>query len=161
MELRQFSFRKSAILRHSSLRRVWSAVLTAVVLSLAVAAAQDKAQAGFDTERLGRIQQRMQEYVNAGEAAGIVTMVLRSGTVVQKTAVGMQNIEDKRSMREDSIFQIMSMTKPITAVGIMMLCEEGKISLFDEVQRYLPEFRDQMVNVNGWLKKPSRADPNR
>ncbi|MGC2474638.1 MAG: serine hydrolase domain-containing protein [Candidatus Sulfotelmatobacter sp.] len=157
MELRQFSLRKAAILRHSSRRRVWSAVLTAVVLSLAGAAAQDKAQAGFDTERLSRIQQRMQEYVNAGEAAGIVTMVLRSGTVVQKTAVGMQNIEEKRSMREDSIFQIMSMTKPITAVGIMMLCEEGKISLFDEVQRYLPEFRDQMVNANGWLKKPSRA----
>ncbi len=98
----------------------------------------------------------MQEYVNAGEAAGIVTMVLRDGNVVQKTAVGMQNIEEKRPMREDSIFQIMSMTKPITAVGIMMLCEEGKIGLYDEVQTYLPEFRDQMVNVNGWLKKPTR-----
>ena len=38
----------------------------------------------------------------------------------------------------------------------MMLCEEGKISLYDEVQTYLPEFRDQMVNANGWLKKPTR-----
>jgi len=46
-------------------------------------------------------------------AAGIVTMVLRGGNVVQKTAVGMQNIEEKRPMREDSIFQIMSMTKPM------------------------------------------------
>jgi CubicO group peptidase (beta-lactamase class C family) len=48
------------------------------------------------------------------------------------------------------------MTKPITAVGIMMMCEEGKLNLYDEVQTYLPEFRDQMVNVNGWPKKPSR-----
>jgi CubicO group peptidase (beta-lactamase class C family) len=127
-----------------------------MLLALPVSAADDKRQAGFDAQRLGKIQQRMQEYVNAGEAAGIVTMVLRGGDVVQKTAVGMQNIEDKRPMREDSIFQIMSMTKPITAVGIMMLCEEGKINLYDEVQTYLPEFRDQMVNVNGWLKKPSR-----
>jgi len=157
MELRQFPFRKSAILRQSNSMRLWSAVLAAVLLSLAVAVAQDKAHSGFDTERLNKIQPRMQEYVNAGEAAGIVTMVVRGGTVVQKTAVGMQNIEEKRPMREDSIFQIMSMTKPITAVGIMILCEEGKITLFDEVQRYLPEFRDQMVNANGWLKKPSRA----
>ena len=155
MDLRQ-SFRKSEILRHSISRRVLAAALASVLLALPVAAADDKPQAGFDEQRLGKIQQRMQEYVNAGEAAGIVTMVLRGGTVVQKTAVGMQNIEEKRPMREDSIFQIMSMTKPITAVGIMMLCEEGKITLFDEVQTYLPEFRDQMVDVNGWLKKPTR-----
>src|ERR1700739_2121250 len=155
MDLRQ-SFRKSEILRHSISRRVLAAVLASVLLALPVSAADDKPQAGFDEQRLGKIQQRMQEYVNAGQAAGIVTMVLRGGTVVQKTAVGMQNIEDKRPMREDSIFQIMSMTTPITAVGIMMLCEEGKISLYDEVQTYLPEFRDQMVDVNGWLKKPTR-----
>lgn len=156
MELRQLPFWKSTILRRSSLRRVLSAALALVLLALTAAAADDKAQAGIDLQRLGKIQQRMQEYVNAGEAVGVVTMVLRGGEVVQKTAVGMQNIEDKRSMREDSIFQIMSMTKPITAVGIMMLCEDGKISLLDEVQTYLPEFRDQMVNVNGWPKKPSR-----
>jgi CubicO group peptidase (beta-lactamase class C family) len=156
MELRQLSFRKSEIFRRSISRRVLSAALASVLLALPAAAADDKSQAGFDTQRLGKIQHKMQEYVNAGEAAGIVTMVLRGGNVVQRTAVGMQNVEEKRPMREDSIFQIMSMTKPITAVGIMMLCEEGKISLYDEVQTYLPEFRDQMVNVNGWPKKPSR-----
>ena len=156
MELPELSFRKSEIFRRSISRRVLSAALASVLLALPAAAADDKSQAGFDTQRLGKIQQRMQEYVNAGEAVGIVTMVLRGGNVVQKTAVGMQNVEEKRPMREDSIFQIMSMTKPITAVGIMMLCEEGKISLYDEVQTYLPEFRDQMVNANGWLKKPTR-----
>jgi len=113
MELRQLSFRKSEIVRRSISRRVLSAALASVLLALPAAAADDKSQAGFDTQRLGKIQQRMQEYVNAGEAAGIVTMVLRGGEVVQKTAVGMQNIEEKRPMREDSIFQIMSMTKPM------------------------------------------------
>ncbi len=132
------------------------AALASALFALPLATANDNPQASLDTQRLGKIQQRMQEYVNSGEAAGIVTMVLQGGNVVQKTAVGMQNIEVNRPMREDSIFQIMSMTKPITAVGIMMLCEEGKISLYDEVQTYLPEFRDQMVNANGWLKKPSR-----
>jgi CubicO group peptidase (beta-lactamase class C family) len=156
MELRQLLFRQSVILRRSSLRRALSAALAAVLLAHPGATADDKPQAGFDTQRLGKIQQRMQEYVNAGEAAGIVTMVLRGGNVVQKTAVGVQNIEESRPMREDSIFQIMSMTKPITAVAIMLLCEEGKINLYDEVQTYLPEFRDQMVHANGWLKKPPR-----
>ena len=137
MELRQLSFRKSEIFRRSISRRVLSAALASVLLALPAAAADDKPQAGFDTQRLGKIQQRMQEYVNAGEAAGIVTMVLRGGNVAQRTAVGMQNVEEKRPMREDSIFQIMSMTKPITAVGIMMLCEEGKISLYHEVQTCL------------------------
>ena len=112
MELRQLSFRKSEIFRRSISRRVLSAALASVLLALPAAAADDKPQAGFDTQRLGKIQQRMQEYVNAGETAGIVAMVLRGGNVVQKTAVGMQNVEEKRPMREDSIFQIMSMTKP-------------------------------------------------
>jgi CubicO group peptidase (beta-lactamase class C family) len=156
MEPRQLSLRRAVIFRHSSLRQVLSAALAFLLVALPLATADDKPQAGLDKQRLGKVQQRMQEYVNAGEAAGIVTMVLRGGEVVQQTAVGMQNIEDKRPMRQDSIFQIMSMTKPITAIGIMMLCEEGKINLFDEVQTYLPEFRDQSVNVNGWPKKPSR-----
>jgi CubicO group peptidase (beta-lactamase class C family) len=156
MGLGQFSLERSGILRRSSAKRVLSAGLAFALVALPLATAEDKAQAGVDRQRLGKIQQRMQEYVNAGEASGIVTMVLRGGEVAQETAVGMQNIEDKRPMREDSIFQIMSMTKPITAVGIMMLCEEGKINLYDEVQRYLPEFREQMLNVNGWPKKPSR-----
>ena len=156
MEVGQVSFRKAGIVRRSKWRRLLPAALALAILTLPVSAADDKPHAGFDKQRLGKIQQRMQEYVNAGEAVGIVTMVLRGGEVVQETAVGMQNIEDKRPMRQDSIFQIMSMTKPITAVGIMMLCEEGKINLYDEVQTYLPEFRDQMVNVNGWPKKPLR-----
>jgi CubicO group peptidase (beta-lactamase class C family) len=156
MELRQLSPRRAVIFRQASLRQVLSAALAFLLVALPAATADDKPQGGFDKQRLAKIQHRMQEYVNAGEAAGIVTMVLRGGQVVQQMAVGMQNIEDKRPMREDSIFQIMSMTKPITSVGIMMLCEEGKINLFDEVQSYLPEFRDQTVNVNGWPKKPSR-----
>src|ERR1039457_3136271 len=106
MELRQLLFRQSVILRRSSLRRALSAALAAVLLALPGVTADDKPQAGFDTQRLGKIQQRMHEYVNAGEAAGILTMVLRGGNVVQKTAVGVQNIEENSPMREDSIFQI-------------------------------------------------------
>jgi CubicO group peptidase (beta-lactamase class C family) len=52
--------------------------------------------------------------------------------MVEINAVGMQNAKEHKAMPEDSVFQIMSMTKPLTAVGIMMLAEEGKISLYDD-----------------------------
>ena len=51
-------------------------------------------------------------------------------------------------MQKDTIFQIMSMTKPVTAIGIMMLAEEGKLALRDPVEQYLPEFHDQRVAAN-------------
>lgn len=53
----------------------------------------------------------------------------------------MADIEAGRAMRKDTVFQIMSMTKPVTAIGIMMLAEEGKLALRDPVEQYLPEFR--------------------
>jgi CubicO group peptidase (beta-lactamase class C family) len=60
----------------------------------------------------------------------------------------MADIEAAHPMRKDTIFQIMSMTKPVTAIGIMMLAEEGKLALRDPVERYLPEFKNLRVNVN-------------
>lgn len=138
-------------------RRTWVLpLITVALLSLAASAAEDTARPGVDPQRLGKIQQRMQELVNSGHAVGIVTLVQQDGKVVQASAIGMQNIEENKPMRQDTIFQIMSMTKPLTAVGIVMLAEEGKISLYDNVETYLPEFHDQLLNVDGWMKKPAR-----
>jgi len=146
----------------------WSfcAVLLAfalISLGTSLLNAQDKAspdkiemKSGLDLQQLAKVPVRMQELINAGEVAGVVTLVERDGEVVQVTAEGMQNIEENRPMREDSIFQIMSMTKPFTAVAIMMLAEEGKLSLTDDVEKYLPEFRGQALNADGWTKTPSR-----
>lgn len=60
----------------------------------------------------------------------------------------MADIEARRPMQKDTIFQIMSMTKPVTAIGIMMLAEEGKLALRDPVEQYLPEFHNQRVATN-------------
>ena len=68
---------------------------------------------------------RMQEFAEAGKVAGSVALVVRQGKVVHLSAAGYQDLETKRPMRTDSIFQIMSMTKPVTAVALMMLVEEG------------------------------------
>lgn len=132
-------------------------LVAAVVWALSTSGVgADPPKPAIDEQRLAAIPARMQDYVASGEFAGIVTLALRNGQVLQTSAVGMQNLEEERPMRTDSIFQIMSMTKPITAVGIMMLVEDGKISLYDEVQKYIPEFRKQQLDVNGRMKQPSR-----
>lgn len=138
-------------------------ILPALLASLSAAPPSlDPGKAGFDPERLARIPVRMKYLADRQEAAGIVTLISRHGAIAEFDAVGYQDIENRKPMKTDTIFQIMSMTKPITAVGIMMLMEEGKLALNDPVERHLPEFRGQMViaerNADGsrTLKKPSR-----
>ncbi len=114
-------------------------------LTAASPAVVDAQQAGLDAERLSHVSSRMQEFVDAGRAAGVVTLVARHGQVVQLDAVGYTDIETKQPMATDNIFQIHSMTKPVIAVGVMMLAEQGLLSIADPVEQHLPEFRGQRV----------------
>src|SRR5262245_48399851 len=75
---------------------------------------------------LADIRARMQNFVDQGEIAGAVTVVGRHEAVLDVTAVGSQDLEKHRPMTRDVIFRIASMTKPITAVGVMILVDEGK-----------------------------------
>ena len=95
---------------------------------------------GIDAARIARIPAQMKSFVDQGRAAGIVTMVARRGEIVSQNAVGFQDLEKKSPMLADTIFQIASMTKPVTAVGIMILVEEGVLAITDPVQKYLPNF---------------------
>jgi CubicO group peptidase (beta-lactamase class C family) len=137
-----------------------------LILSIAplVAAppAVDPAKSGLDPNRLAQIPVRMKSLVEQGVAAGVVTLVARHGAIAEFDATGYQNLETRKPMAQDSIFQIMSMTKPLTGIGIMMLMEEGKLGINDPVERRLPEFRGQMViesrNPDGSvvLRRPAR-----
>jgi CubicO group peptidase (beta-lactamase class C family) len=91
----------------------------------------------------------MQEFVDAGKAAGIVTLVARHGKVASLDAVGYQELETKMPMRVDTIFRIASLTKPITCAGIMALVDEGRLSVLDPVEKYLPEFQGRKANGCG------------
>jgi CubicO group peptidase (beta-lactamase class C family) len=109
-----------------------------------------------------RIRARMKEFVAQGQISGSVTLVGRRDEVVSLEAVGLRSIEDGLPMRRDTIFRIASMTKPITAIGVMMLAEDGKLALDDPVEKHLPEFRGQMMVAERaedaiLLKKPARA----
>jgi CubicO group peptidase (beta-lactamase class C family) len=94
----------------------------------------------IDPARLALINQRMKSFVDRGRASGIVTLVAHRGQVVSFSAVGNQDSEAQIPMKVDSIFQVASMTKPITATGIMILMEDGLLALTDPVQKYLPAF---------------------
>jgi CubicO group peptidase (beta-lactamase class C family) len=103
----------------------------------------------------------LQPYVDRDELAGAVMLVANKDEVLTVETVGFANKADGRAMQPDSVFWIASQSKPITAVATMMLVDDGKISVNDAVEKYLPEFRGQMVVAEKddnhiLLKKPAR-----
>ena len=100
---------------------------------------------GMSTERLDRITQMTQKYVDEGKLAGAITMVARDGKLVHFEAVGKKGADDPRPLKKDDLFRIYSMTKPITAAAAMQLYEQGKFHLNDPIHRFIPEFKDLTV----------------
>jgi len=101
----------------------------------------------------------LKPFVDKHELAGAVALVADKNKVISVEAVGFADIAAGKVMRQDNIFWIASQTKPMTAVAVMMLVDEGKISLDDPIEKYLPEFRGQMVvaekdNEHIVLRKP-------
>lgn len=104
-------------------------------------------EVGMSSERLQRIDTTLQRYIDEGQVAGAVALVARKGNVVYLQARGMMDVDAKRPMTTDVIFRMASSTKPVTAVAIMMLMEEGKVRLSDPVSRFIPAFKDMKVAV--------------
>jgi CubicO group peptidase (beta-lactamase class C family) len=131
-------------------------ILTILGCSLAAFAAgpfviekTDPGAAGMNPARLARIPVRMKEFVTAGKTAGVVTLIARHGHVASLEAVGYQDLESKTPMRTDTIFHLASVTKPVTCAGVMILVDEGRVSLIDPVEKYLPEFKNLKLNPCG------------
>src|SRR4051812_12272865 len=104
-------------------------------------------QLGFLPERLQRLTDTYQGYVDRGELPGAVLLIARGDKIAYLQAIGYQDREKKTPMRTDAIFRLASMTKPIVSVAVMMLVEEGKIDLAAPVSKYIPEFTDLKVGV--------------
>lgn len=100
---------------------------------------------GVDSDRLDRITQAMQGFVDDGLLSGVVTMAARDNKIIHSEAVGYRDLEAQAQMTTDAIFRIYSMTKPVTGVALMMLYEEGKFRLSDPVEKYLPEMQNLQV----------------
>ena len=104
-------------------------------------------EVGLSAERLQRIQEVIQRHIDEGNISGAVTAATRRGRLAHLEAHGLMDLESKTPMTEDAIFKIMSMTKPIVGVAVLMLIEEGKIRLSDPVSRFIPELADLAVAV--------------
>lgn len=84
------------------------------------------------------VGEAMEEFVRSGQIAGAVTVVTDDDSILHLDATGMARLSDRRPMRADSLFWIASMTKPVTAAAVMILAEEGKLSLDDPISQHLP-----------------------
>lgn len=115
------------------------------------------ASVGIAADRLDRLHQAMNGFVDRREVSGIVTLVSRDGKIADLHAVGMQDVDKKLPMKTDAIFRIASMTKPITSVAIMMLYEENKLFLNDPVSKFIPAFAKSTVIEEGKAVPARRA----
>jgi CubicO group peptidase (beta-lactamase class C family) len=102
---------------------------------------------GMSSERLARIREAVQRHIVAGNLPGAVTLVARNGKLVHLEAHGVLDVETKKPMPKDAMFRLASMTKPVAAVSVMMMVEEGKIRLTDPISRFIPEFANMKVAV--------------
>ncbi len=102
-------------------------------------------------EKIGRQHQR--DYVDRGLVPGTLTQVWRKGELAYSGTTGSMDMERSKPMRDDTIFRIYSMTKPITAVAVMMLVEDGLLSLSDAVEDWVPSWKGMRVHVSGALGK--------
>jgi CubicO group peptidase (beta-lactamase class C family) len=112
---------------------------------------------GMDASRLDRIGPAMQGYVDRGIYAGISTIIARRGVIVHEGQYGLRDREAGLPMREDTIFRLYSMTKPIVCTALMTLFEEGGVRLIDPVARYIPSLGSlKVLQPDGSLSPPRR-----
>ncbi len=106
------------------------------------------------------IEDRFLEFVKAGELSGAVLVVGIKEGIKTHVVVGQANLETKIPMEKTTLFRIASMTKPITAIAIMMLVDEGKLSVEDAVEKHLPEFKGQKLAVKVLSNRKGDVPPN-
>ena len=108
-----------------------------VVLSTSICGAQSSRD---NTDSVRKIDSAMESFVRSRDIAGAVTLVAKNGKVIHYSAVGFADIDRRRPMKTTSLFSVGPITQPIVATGIMILQDEGKLSINDCVSKYLPSF---------------------
>lgn len=144
-----------------------------IVLTLSVSGQNSKtlftkatspAVAGFSEERIKRIDQTLQSWIDQKQMNGCVAFISKNGKIVYNKAFGYDNMEKGTPMRTDHIFRIMSQSKAITSVAIMMLFEEGKVLLNDPISKFIPEFKNPQViksfnlKDTSWVAEPAKRE---
>jgi CubicO group peptidase (beta-lactamase class C family) len=110
---------------------------------------------GLSSERLQRVHELVDRTIAAGEISGAVTLVARNGQVAYLEAQGVMDLATKKPMQPDSMFRLASMSKPVAAVAILILAEEGKVRLSDPVSKFIPAY----ANLEVGIEKPAAPGP--
>jgi CubicO group peptidase (beta-lactamase class C family) len=141
------------IVKNRFFRRLFPVVFSLAVFALAPSRAAEPSE---------KIAAALQPFVDSHSLAGAVTLVASSNNILGVNGVGYSDVGAKKPMRPDTMFWIASQSKSMTAAAFMMLVDEGKVNVDDPVEKYLPEFKGQMLIVERdgettVLKKPSHA----
>lgn len=143
-----------------SLRRILAVLMLAAASSPTFAKEPDTAlpkvepaSVGLDASKLDGITAAMEKHIAANEVSGVVALVLKDGKVAYHKAMGKSDIAANKPMGTDTLFAVASMTKPVTGAAVMILVDEGKLSLDDPISKYIPEFKDATLKSG---EKPRR-----
>jgi CubicO group peptidase (beta-lactamase class C family) len=118
-------------------------------------------EVGLSAERLSRITETMQAFADSGRFAGAVAVVARGGRVAYRQPIGRFDASAPDALSADHLFRIYSMTKPVTAVAILRLADQGKLRLDDPVSRFIPGFGEVGVYVAGPASAPELRPASR
>lgn len=113
---------------------------------------------GMSADRLKRVDRWLEQIVEERRAAGFVSLVARRGQIVHHRAVGTLGMDSRKPMPLDALFDVASMTKPLTAVAALTLYEEGRITLGDTVSSHVPEFANRMVDTSQGATEPAERE---
>ena len=108
-----------------------------------------------------RIEKSAAENISSGRVSGLSALVYQDGKVLYRNCFGVMKVGESEPVKEDTIYRIMSMTKPVTAVAILILIERGLLSLDTPVEKYIPEFAEQYIgklDENGKIKRVGKAN---
>jgi CubicO group peptidase (beta-lactamase class C family) len=120
------------------------------------------AENGMSVDRLGRIDQFLNEMVTKKQIPGAVVFIARNGKVVYHKTFGYSDVEKQAALKKDDIFRIASQSKAITSLATMILFEEGKFGLDEPVSKYIPEFKNPKVLVNlNWKDTTYTTTPSK
>ena len=110
--------------------------------------------AGFDPGRIEVMHETVRRFVDQRQHAGIITLLVRDGKIVDFQTYGYRDIEKQLSMERDTICRMYSMSKIITCAAALVLLEEGRFNLDDPVAKYIPELKEMKVWVGGTQDAP-------
>jgi CubicO group peptidase (beta-lactamase class C family) len=114
----------------------------------------DPSAMGMDGPRLERIRDHFDRYVGDGRLSGWLVSVARAGELVWTGSGGYRDREAQLAVTDDTLWRIYSMTKPLTTLGAMMLYEEGRFDLNDDVGRWIDSLAEPQVYVSGKAAAP-------